>query len=133
MFEDVGKDRFEFGAKALVDVNVLLDLKIYVPEGHAANHPSPTSATVQTKNGIADAVKYGLRVAEHIDIASSADTPGTRHAVVTRTSEIVGTSENGVFIGTEVNGVGLTERLTVKVAGIEFERQATACSEDRRE
>ena len=52
MVENVGEDGLEFGAEALVDVNVLLDLEVNVPEGHAAKHAGPAGTAVQTQNRV---------------------------------------------------------------------------------
>ena len=61
MVENVGEDGLEFGAKALVDVDVLLDLEVDVPERHAAKHAAAASTAVQSQNRVTDAGKDGLQ------------------------------------------------------------------------
>src|SRR5580700_100426 len=44
MIENVGEDRLDFGAEALVDMDVFLDLEVDVPERHAAKYAGTTLA-----------------------------------------------------------------------------------------
>jgi len=73
MVENVREDGLEFGAEALVDMNVLLDLEVHVPEGHTAKHARPAGAAVQTENRVVHAAEYGLGIREEIHIAGSSN------------------------------------------------------------
>ena len=133
MVEDVGKDGLNFGAEALVNVDVLFHLEIDVPEGHAAEDACAACATIETENWVAHATVDGRRVCEQVDIACRADAVAASYAIVTRTPEVVGASENSIFVGEEVVAIAFTKRLAVAVGGVEFKRQAAARREDRRE
>lgn len=98
MVENVGKDGLEFVPEALVDVDVLSDLEVDVPEEHATKDPS---AAGETQNGVADAVPNGDGVGEEADVAGRANVDATcgltaGHVVVSGAAEVVGAGENGV-------------------------------------
>src|SRR5579863_7150794 len=82
MVENVREDGLEFSAEAFVDVNVLLDLEVHVPEGHPAKHAPPAGAAVQTKNRVVHAVEYGLGICEEIHIAGSSNAARARNVVM---------------------------------------------------
>src|SRR5208282_1561160 len=132
MVENVGEDGLEFGAEALVNVDVLLNLEVDVPEWHAAKCSGAAGTAIQTQDRIADAAKYGCGIGEHVHIASTARAGEGSDAVVARAAEVVGASEDGVFVRGEVDGIGFSEGLTVTVGGVELERQAARSGEDRR-
>lgn len=133
MVEHVGKDGLEFCAEALVDVDILLDLEVDVPERHTAKYASPASASVQAQNRVADTGKHGCRVCEYVDVSGGADAVGSSNIVVPRAAEVVGAGKNAVFVGEEVVTIAFTEGLTVTVSGVEFEGQSAARCEDRSE
>ncbi len=123
MVENVGEDGLEFGAEALVDVDVLLDLEVDVPEGHAAKHAAPPAPPSRPRIGLRTQANTAAGFANRLTLPA-VPTPLEPVTLLWRElPKLLAQVRTPFSSAKKLLRISFSECLAVAVGGVDFERQ----------